>query len=306
MAADRSSAIAALPWRAPAGPRPELPLPPEKMPVRFAGGWRKRWRYVSAFGDELMLCAASVQIGPGSQTFWAILDREAGEIHERTRMRPPVARGEVWNEGADKQPLEIGSEERGAVTRIASGEITAKIVNRGGEWQEVVCPAEDRGTTRYTWTRKRVAPVDVDVKLPGGKRVKATMRGVEDESAGYHPRHTEWSWSAGVGVAADGREVGWNLVAGVNDPEAASERAIWVEGEAIREPGPVEFDGLEAIRFAGGETLAFVAEAERRKEENKLIVRYSYRQPFGTFSGSLDGIELASGLGVMEHHDAIW
>ena len=132
------------------------------------------------------------------------------------------------------------------------------------------------------------------------------MRGVEDESAGYHLRHTEWSWSAGIGTAPDGRAVGWNLVAGVNDPDAASERAIWVEGESIREPGPVVFDGLEAIRFADGGTLGFSAEAERRKEENKLLVRYSYRQPFGTFSGSLDGIELESGLGVMEHHDAVW
>jgi hypothetical protein len=306
MAASRSAAIAALPWRAPAGPRPDLPLPPEAMPVRFAGGWRKRWRYVSAFGDELMLCAASVKIGPASQTFWAILDRESGELHERTRMRLPIARGEVWNEDDDGQPLEIGVAERGAVTRIGSGDVTAKIVNRGGEWQEVVCPAEDEGTTRYVWTRKRVAPVDVDVRLPGGKRVKTRMRGVEDESAGYHPRHTEWSWSAGVGTAADGRAVGWNLVAGVNDPPAASERAIWVEGESIREPGPVEFDGLEAVRFGDGGRLEFSAEAERRKEENKVLVRYSYRQPFGTFSGTLDGIELASGLGVMEHHDATW
>jgi hypothetical protein len=306
MATDRSAAIAALPWRAPAEPRPDLPLPPEPMPVRFAGGWRKRWRYVSAFGDELMLCAASVKIGPASQTFWAVLDRESGELHERTRMRLPVARGEVWNEDDDGQPLEIGFAERGAVTRIGAGAVTAKIVNRGGEWQEAVCPAEDDGTTRYVWTRKRVAPVDVDVRLPGGKRVKTRMRGVEDESAGYHPRHTEWRWSAGVGTAADGRAVGWNLVAGVNDPAAASERAIWVDGEPIREPGPVEFDGLEAIRFGDGGTLGFSAEAERSKQENRLLVRYSYRQPFGTFSGMLGDIELASGLGVMEHHDATW
>ena len=104
------AALAALPWRAPAGPRPDLPLPPEPMPVRFAGGWRKRWRYVSAFGDELMLFAASVQIGPAAQTFWAVLDRSSGELHERTRMRLPGARGEVWNEDANGRPLEIGFE----------------------------------------------------------------------------------------------------------------------------------------------------------------------------------------------------
>jgi hypothetical protein len=36
-------------------------------------------------------------------------------------------------------------------------------------------------------------------------------------------------------------------------------------------------------------------------------VRYSYRQPFGTFTGSLPGgLALAEGFGVMEHHDAHW
>jgi hypothetical protein len=276
------------------------------MPLRFAGGWRKRWRYVSAFGDELMLCAASVQVGPGSQTFWAILDRESGEMYERTRMRLPIARGEVWNEDADGRPLEIGFDRDRAVTRIESGEVRAKLVIDGGDWQEVVCPAPDGRAERFVWTRKRVSPVQVDVTLPGGRRIKTAMRGVEDESAGYHPRHTEWSWSAGVGVAAAGRAVGWNLVEGVNDPEAASERTIWVEGETPREPGPVIFDGLEAVSFASGERLTFSAEAERAREENRLVVRYSYRQPFGTFAGSLDGIELASGLGVMERHDAVW
>lgn len=299
------AALAGLPWLGP-DDRPELPMPPEPMPLRFAGGWRKRWRYASAFGEELMLCAASAQVGAASQTFWAILDRESGELHERTRMRLPIARGEVWNEDGDGRPLEIGDPDRGAVTRIESGEIRAKLVNGGGTWREVACAAPDGEAARFVWTRKRVSPVSVDVTLPGGRRVRAEMRGVEDESAGFHPRHTEWSWSAGVGVATDGRAVGWNLVAGVNDPGAGSERAIWVDGEVVREPGPVEFIGLEGIRFADGQELAFTAEAERSRSENKLLVRYSYRQPFGTFAGSLDGIELASGLGVMEHHDAIW
>ena len=38
-----------------------------------------------------------------------------------------------------------------------------------------------------------------------------------------------------------------------------------------------------------------------------LVVESEYRAPFGTFSGTLPGgIELARGLGVMEHHRALW
>ena len=63
----------------------------------------------------------------------------------------------------------------------------------------------------------------------------------------------------------------------------------------------------EAIAFDDGARLDFSAETERRKEEKRMFVSYTYRQPFGTFSGSLaGGFELARGFGVMEHHDAHW
>ena len=140
----------------------------------------------------------------------------------------------------------------------------------------------------------------------GRRRFELDGLGVIDETDGYHPRHTVWSWSAGVGRTTDGQSVGWNLVEGVNDPPERSERAIWVDGKPF-EPGPVSFDGLDAIGFDDGSRLTFEAETERRKSENRLIVRYSYRQPFGSFSGTLPGgLELEHGLGVMEHHDALW
>jgi hypothetical protein len=139
----------------------------------------------------------------------------------------------------------------------------------------------------------------------GERRIRCEGRGVEDESCGYHPHHTVWDWSAGVGTTGDGRAVGWNLVSGINDPPQGSERAIWVEGEPT-EPGPARFHGLEAIECDDAR-LEFSAEAERRRDEHRAGVRYSYRQPFGTFSGSLPGgLELAEGFGVMEHHDAHW
>ena len=40
---------------------------------------------------------------------------------------------------------------------------------------------------------------------------------------------------------------------------------------------------------------------------NLLVMRSRYRQPFGTFTGTLPGgIELAEGYGVMEEHDVLW
>jgi hypothetical protein len=138
-----------------------------------------------------------------------------------------------------------------------------------------------------------------------GRRWEVEDYGVDDESAGYHQRRTSWHWSAGVGSATDGRPVAWNLVAGINDPPERSERAIWVAGVPV-EPPPVSFGAAVGVEFPGGDLLSFAVESERSRDDNMLFLRSRYRHLFGTFSGSLDGIELARGLGVMEEHEALW
>jgi hypothetical protein len=301
-----------LPWRGPGPGRPDLPLPPAKVPLRRSGSWRKRWRYLGAFSEELLLCAARVGVGPLGQTFWAVWDREAAEMRERTRMLGPIARGEVWTEDADTDDagrIDWVPDGGAALVRIEApargdSEALRAFLRVGeGEWVESVCPTGDRGGG-YTWTRKRVVRVECDVRI-AERRIRCEARGIEDESCGYHPSHTVWDWSAGVGRSTDGRDLAWNLVSGINDPPQRSERTIWVEG-VPSEPAPVSFDGLEAIALEGGR-LEFRAECERRKEERQAFVRYSYRQPFGTFTGTLPGgLELERGLGVMEHHDAHW
>ena len=301
-----------LSWRGPGPGRPEVPLPPGKVPIRRSGSWRKRWRYLAAFADELMLCAARVQVGPVGQTFWAVWDRERREMHERTKLLPPVvARGEVWTQrgGEDDEGLiDWAPEGGGTLVRIEAAakgdEPQVRAFLRAGEgpWAEAVCPTGEEDL--YVWTRKRPVSVECDVRI-GERRIRAEARGIEDESCGYHPAHTVWDWSAGVGESSDGRAVAWNLVSGVNDPDERSERAIWVDGSAS-EPGPATFEGLEAIALDGAR-LEFSAEAERSREEKRAFVSYSYRQPFGIFTGSLPGdVELARGFGVMEHHDAHW
>lgn len=277
----------AIPWRGPGPDRPDLPLPPGKMPLRSAGQTRKRWRYVGFYGEQLMLCAARAQVGPLSQSFWVLWEREGGEQLSHTALRPGSR--EVWMDGPR---VEIDA--RGLRASLTLGE-AAPI--------ETICPSS--GGSGWGWTRKRAGvPFTGEVEA-AGRSWKVNALGVDDESAGYHQRHTSWHWSAGVGSAADGRAVAWNLVEGINDPPSASERAVWVEGEP-HEPGPVRFDGLDAVVFGDGGRLEFSSESERARNENFLLVRSQYRHRFGGFSGSLDGIELASGLGVMEQHDAVW
>jgi hypothetical protein len=147
-------------------------------------------------------------------------------------------------------------------------------------------------------------PVEGTVEVPG-RRWQVSGRGVDDESAGHHERETSWRWSAGVGSAADGRAVAWNLVEGINDPPRESERAIWIDGEPA-EPPPSHFDKPDEIAVDGGRSLHFTAESEHTHDDNYLLIRSRYRHRFGRFEGTLGDVELASGLGVMEEHDARW
>src|SRR3954469_17889357 len=76
-----------LPYRGPGPGRPaEIPLPPRRMPLVRARRLLKRWRYVGVYGPDVMLCAGSVHIGPAWQVWWAVWDRAAGRLHERTRL----------------------------------------------------------------------------------------------------------------------------------------------------------------------------------------------------------------------------
>lgn len=243
---------------------------------------------MGVYGAEIMLCAARAEVGPLGQCFWGVWDRERQLSRDHTRLRP----------GGREVILD------GPRVAIEHGDVRAELELGEQPELEVVCPSGERG---WGWTRKRAGvPVRGTVEV-AGRRYRVEAFAVDDESAGYHRRHTAWMWSAGVGRAEDGRRLAWNLVEGINDPPLRSERGIWLDGEAPSEPAPVRFDGMAAVRFEDGARLEFSAESERARDDNFLVVRSRYRHRFGSFSGALEGgLELAEGFGVMETHEARW
>jgi hypothetical protein len=257
-----------------------LPLPPAAMPSHDRGRPLKAWRYVGVYGPELMLCIGSVRIGRARQAFWAVWDREQQRLEQRTTL------------GRGRVRLEPGA------VRVLDGAVQIELKLGETAGIETVCSAGGS----YAWTRKQGGVPARGTILIDGKPRAIDARAVIDDTAAYYERHTRWRWSAGVGVARDGREVAWNLVSGVNDPPEHSERTVWIGGEA-RETGPCSF----ANDLSTVDALRFEPEAVRERRDNLLIVRSYYRQPFGTFRGELPGaIALAEGYGVMEDHDAWW
>jgi Protein of unknown function (DUF2804) len=259
-----------IPWRGPGSGRPDLPLPPGRMPLLRGGRPLKHWRWVGAFGPEVMACAAYVRVGVVPVAWWAVWD--GTELKDRTYRRGGPVRVEP---GVCRAPgIELELEE--------------------GPGIEVVSPHG----SQYIYTHKQGS---VPMRGTVAGRPFAGF-GFIDDSAGYHARRTSWRWSAGVGVARSGARIAWNLVDGVHDDPAVSERTVWVEGEP-HEIGPVRFaDDLSGV---GG--LQFTRLAARSRRENMLLMSSDYEQPFGIFSGVLPVVgALEEGWGVMERHDVRW
>src|SRR5437764_4299038 len=221
-------------------PRPvslrRLALPPGRMPSRDGLRPLKAWRYVGVYGPELMACVASVRIGPARQHFWAVWDRQAGRLHERTALAgagPWLSPGRV---------------------HVADREVRIDLALDEVPGIETVC----RSGSSYAWTRKQGGVRARGAVEIAGRRLALDAYAVIDDTAGYYERHTRWRWSAGVGLATDGRALAWNLVSGVNDPRRGSERTVWVDGRPT-EPGPSVFG--EDLRSVDG--LRFTPEAVR-------------------------------------------
>lgn len=277
--------MSGLPYRGTFGaPRPStldgLALPPAAMPSHDALRPLKAWRYVGVYGAEVMLCVGVVRVGRARQSFWAVWDRQSRRLHERTALSArtvALTRDQV---------------------RVRDREVQIDLTLEETPGIEAICPTG----ASYAWTRKQGGVRAFGTIALDGQPRTLDARAVIDDTAGYYARHTRWRWCAGVGRSTDGRGVAWNLVEGVNDPPTNSERTVWLDGEPTELP-PASF----ARDLSSVGELRFAEEATRERDENLLLIRSSYRQPFGTFLGELPGqIGLAEGYGVMEEHDAWW
>jgi hypothetical protein len=249
------------------------------MEIVRGGRPLKRWTWVGAFGPELMLCAARVRIGVLPVAWWAVWDRAGGRMIERS------ARG---GGGVDVSPAHV---------RVRGRAVQVDLTVGDGAPVEVTSPHG----AQEIWTRKRAGVTARGTVTLHGVTRQVDLRAVVDESAGYHARHTAWRWSAGVGTAASGAAVAWNLVDGVHDGEP-SERAVWVDGRP-HPVGPVAF----APDLSRVGELRFAREATRARRENLLVLSSDYEAPFGTFAGALPAAgPLREGFGVMERHDVRW
>jgi hypothetical protein len=278
---------ATLAYRGDGSDRPgAIQVPPSTAPALRGRRIRKYWRYVGVWGPDLLIGAARVHVGTLTQEFWAIWVRRERLLRERTRLSSGrvnlTSDGLRIRDGDVRVDLDLASTDRSGF------EVVTPV---GGSW---------------TWTRKALTRATGRVRL-GDRWYDVDSAAMLDDNGGYHPRRTHWWWSAGAGTLLDGRSAMWNAVVGLNDTPPHIENTVWVDG-TTQPIGPVEISrDLVTTRFDDGNSLTFHNEVERTTNINLILLRSSYRAPFGRFTGTLPGgLVLSDGFGVMEDHHALW
>ena len=273
-----------------AAPPDTLPVavPPARMaPLRGARPL-KRWRYVAAFSDELMLCAATAAVGPARSSWWAVWDRRRGTLHERTRLAGPAL---------------VRFDHGGACACATAVSRSTSSIDEG-------CAVESLNAhgNGYVWTRKQAA------RAVRG-RVVVDGRELALDGPRRRRRHRRLPRARDRVVVVGGRRPRSRRRArGLErrrrrQRRTACQRALRVGRRRLR---------TRSARCASRPTCRpstspratacdFAAEAVRERHDHLVVVRSDYRQPFGTFAGSLPGVgPVSGGLGVMEHHVARW
>lgn len=293
----------------------------------LARRWRfNQFQFVSVTGPGWIFGMALVDLKLLGSGFFYLYDFESGQMLEQsfinplaigTRIEPYPEQGSAsFSKGDVTLRILPFSGGRNVSVSAPDGIRVELTLKEDNDPLRLVCPA---GYNGWVFTRKS-AGLPVEGEIRWGHRIwrcDNTTRGAIDWSCGFMRRETAWNWASLSGMLPDGRSLGLNLAAGVNET-GMTENALWLDGQCQK---------LGAARFRfdrhhpGGDwhvttddgrvNLHFAPAGARTEKLNAIVLASNFRQYAGTFNGTVidsAGKELAvHGLrGLMEDHFARW
>lgn len=292
--------------------------------------WLRRWafnqfQFISVQGPDWLLGLAVVDLKLLSNAFIYIHDFRTGETREKSWLNPLATnthidpfpeKGRCRFKRRGTEILIEGEGDRRRVSVLGEG-IDLDLQLSGDDEPLRLCSRA--GYSGWVFTRKSAG-----LTIKGGLRwgdtaytIDDTLRGTVDWSCGFMRRETAWNWACIAGVNGDGRTIGVNLAAGVNET-GVTENALWVDGERIKlDLARFEFDRYNpqapwrVTTSDGHVDLKFQPEGVRRERINALVLASNFRQFAGTFNGVVnDGsgraLRIENMRGLIEDHFARW
>jgi len=281
----------------------------------------KKWQYVFVATPEMMLSLAVIDAGYLASGICAVFDRGSRRLLVNDNPVLPPLCAQVGDAPAE-----------GMSARLLGPAIRARIQRSGGRisiqaaWAHagvdlvldadrapppMTAIAEAGEPGRFDVTQKTVlVPAEGEVRAGNARfPVQGQLAGL-DYTHGFLARETAWRWAFASGRAGS-HLVAFNFSEGFLRGEG--ENVVWVDGEP-QAAGPVSFsfDAAEPLaewrlRSADGRVdLVFRPEGYRAQTIDLKLIRSRYLQPFGTWSGTVNGAAIDGLPGVAEDHASLW
>ena len=287
----------------------------------------KRWQFVGAIDENLVLGAAVVHLNYVGSGFAYVYDRRTGTITEKN-LKAPLARSTRFSESPVLGISEIRSGDRfiradnttdGRERRLQvdfGDELRAEVQYR--EPGSGVSTACEQAVNGFHYTYKSAGLPASGRVVAGGKETILSEGALAllDWTASTPPRETTWNWAAGVGSDEQGRPIGINFSKGLVSGKF-TQNAVWIDGNPhMQADVRFEYDGGNVLgkpwqltTADGVVNLVFSPDHERYEKVNFGIIASSLHQPFGTFEGTVKIGQTPMEVrlfGFCEEHYAKW
>ncbi len=201
---------------------------------------------------------------------------------------------------------------------LKSGFKVQAVINESIDFEPLAVCAR-AGYTGWVYTQKATALVCSGSVEWGDKTYDVESIGAlasVDWSAGYMRRETSWNWGSLSYKLPDGRRVGFNLAAGVNET-GFTENGLWLDG-TLHKVDMVDFrfnryDSKQVWVLRSNDgiiNLSFKPAGQRKEKMNLIFAASNFTQHFGQFYGDIiingENIHLDGAWGFVEDHYAKW
>ncbi len=289
-----------------------------------------QFQFISFVSDQLIVGVAVVDLKLVSNAFLYLYEPATGKFEEFTFLQPfarntfiePYPNNGTSEFKQGKNRIRISASTTPGVRKVEvnlAGKVKIEATIDETTSYNPLAICSRAGYNGWVFTQKSAAQVcngsvtwgDTEYDLE-----KTDALAAVDWSAGFMRRETFWNWGSLSCRLADGRRLGFNLAAGVNET-GNTENAVWLDGRMIKiDMVDFQFDRYQnknswALRSSDGIIdLHFTPEGQRKEKINALFMASNFTQHFGRFHGDIhlpdETIHLDGAWGFTEDHFAKW
>ena len=286
-----------------------------------------QFQFIALVSPQLIVGVAIVDLKLLSNAFVYLYDPQTQAFDEFSFVQPlarhthidtqPESGSAFFRSGKNKISIEVKDGRRQLRATLKSGVTISADIDETDASSLAMCSRA--GYQGWVFTRKNAALVCDGSVVWAGKHInlaEAKALASVDWTAGYMRGETFWNWGSMSATLSDGRRLGMNLAAGVNET-GFTENALWLDGKLIKvDAVDFQFDRYLPnspwrMRSADGIVdLVFTPLGQRKEKINAVFIASNFTQHFGVFEGELhignEVISIKDCLGFAEDHYARW